>query len=233
MGKDDWFRLPCLTDERQQAFELRLRRARSSRPEYMRIQAHALAEAKAYDNALTLLDRILADHPEHLGAWIIESRADCFHKLGRYDEAVQDYVKSIARMREDPGLVSNAPLRLARLACEQERDDIYEECLGYLVEFWDSAPIFPRHELHQFGYNAILLDLLGQHEDAIPPARRALAAAAKTRSNAANHQKLGLATAGDKALVKRLERILGGNPFSPAGSGIQGLISKIKLAFTR
>src|SRR5688572_8922751 len=119
MAKDDWYREPCLTKSAREAFEERLTRTRSARPEYMRIQAGALAGGKRYGDAIALLDRIFADHPGHLEAWLYEDRADCHRKLGQIDEAIWDYCSSIKTMSEHPGVKGNAPLRLARLIVEE------------------------------------------------------------------------------------------------------------------
>ncbi len=117
----------------------------------MRIQAHALREAGAYQQAISLLDRTLEDHPDHLDSWLYEDRAMCHQHLGNFEEAIQDYLKSVESMRRRPGVQSSAPLLLARLVCEQGITDHYQGCLGLLEEFWDPNPLFPRNELHQFG----------------------------------------------------------------------------------
>lgn len=199
----------------------------------MRIQAHALREAGAYQQAISLLDRTLEDHPDHLDTWLYEDRAMCHQQLGNFEEATQDYLKSVESMRRSPGVQSSAPLLLARLVCEQGDTDHYEECLGLLVEFWDPNPLFPRNELHQFGWTAILLELLGKHEDAKPPARRALAAAAKTQSNAAKHRTLGLVDDSDRPMLKRLQKIVGGRPFVASGIDARALMAKLRSLASR
>ena len=233
MSKDDWFRVACLTEEANEQFEERLKRSRSSRPEYMRLQAQALMEAGAYQRAILLLRRIFDEHPDHLDAWLHESVAECYHQTGQFAEAIQEYRRSIEAMRHRPGLRSNAPLLLARLVCEQSMADLYEECLQFMTEFWDPNPLFPRVELHQFGWTAILLDALGRHEDAKPSARRALGAAAKTRSNATKHRRLGLASETDQPLVRRLERIAGGRLFAATGVDARSLMAKLRSVATR
>lgn len=231
VSNDDWFRLPCLTEEARDQFEQRLSRSRSSRPEYLRLQAYALREAGHYEQAIQLIDRVLKDHPNHLDAWLYEERASSQNGLGNVQAAIDDYVRSILAMRADLGLRGSAPIKLAQLVCETKRADLYEACLEYLTEFWDKSPIFPRWELHQFGWTAVLLYTLGQTEDAKPPARRALAAAAKTRSNAANHRGLGLVNANDLPLVTRLEKIIGVQPAFKSRVDARGLVERLKGLF--
>lgn len=210
MPDDDWFREPCLTGEAREQFENRLKRPRSSRAEYMRIQAHARLNAGAYQEALGLLDRTLAEFPRHLAAWLYQDRAECHQNLGQSDDAIRDYKHSMEAMRRGRGAVSEAPVRLARLVYEERRSDLYSECLSYLTEFWHVEPLFPQHELHQSGWAAILLHLLGRIGNARSYALRALDAAGKNRSKAAHHPSLGLAQASDQTLIRRLELIARG-----------------------
>src|SRR4028119_158964 len=112
-------------------------------------------------------------------------------------------------MRSGRGAISNAPIRLAELVYNERQTALYAESLGYLNEFWEADPIFPKHELHQFGWAAILMHLLGS-DDVEPFARRALEAAAKTRSQAQHHPSLGLAQDADEPLVCRLRVLVEG-----------------------
>ncbi len=233
MAKDDWFRNACLTGEAMDIFEERLKHSRSSRPEYMRIQAGALRAAGACRQAIEMLDRLLREYPEHLAAWLYEDRAECHRQLGESEEAIRDYIQSISIMKREPGVRGNAPRRLASFAYEEGRTDLFEQCLDYLADFWDPNPIFPREELHQFGWTAILLHALGKLEDAQPPARRALAAAAKTQSKAANHRNLGLAQPSDRSMLKKLHQIAGGRPFAETSVDARALIRKLRGLFAR
>lgn len=213
-AKDDWFRLPNLTEQTKAEFERRLARSRSSRYEYMRIQACALAEAEAFNQALTLLDRILSEVPDYiLIAWVWEQRANCLQKVGRFDDAIADYSKSIEVLKKHPSVRGSAPISLARLVYGLKRSDLYEGALVHLTDFWDPNPIFPMEEFHQFGMTALLLNALGEAEGAKPPARRALAAAAKDRSNASKHRTLGLVRDRDLEIRKELEAIISAKPF--------------------
>lgn len=100
-NKDDWFREPCLSTDAKERFESRLSRSRSSRPEYLRLQAYALREAKAYYQALEMLKRVAANYPNHLTAWIQQEIARCYEALGQYNCALKFYVKSIETMKRD------------------------------------------------------------------------------------------------------------------------------------
>lgn len=236
-SKDDWFRLPCLTEEAKAEFERRLVRSRSSRYEYMRIQASGLVQVSAFDQALTLIDRILNESPDYsLVAWIWEQRADCVRKMGRSEEAIAAYIKSVEAMKTHPGVQGNAHLSLGSLVYELDRSDLYEIALGFITDFWDPDPIFPLHEFRQFGLTALLLNALGESEGARPPARRALAATAKERSNAANHITLGLVGNSHSAMKRELEAIVGGTPFKRSATGgrntLRGLRSRLLGAFS-
>lgn len=231
-GKDDWFREPCLSEDAKAEFERRLSRSRSSRPEYLRIQAGSLLSAGAPNDALELVNRILSDYPDHLTAWILDQQADCLRALGRSDEAVEAYIHTLEEMKRDRGLQCHAQFSLASLVYDLRRDSLYQPALEYLTEFWDSDPMFPAHEMQQFGWTAILLDRLGQSEDAKPPARRALAAAAKQRSKAANHPTLGLVGDRHSEMRTELERIVG-SPFPSDPNGARNLLSTVKAAVSK
>lgn len=227
--KDDWFRKPNLTDGSMMEFERRLARSRSSRYEYMRIQASALAKSSGFGQALNLLDRIILECPDYvLAAWVWEQRGDCLQKMGRSDNAIEDYLKSIAIMNEHPGVRGNAVISFAGLVYDLQRSDLYQVALGHLTDFWDPNPIFPVHEFQQFGMTALLLNALGERDNAKPPARRALAAAAKGQSNAAKHRNLGLVRDGHKKMRKELQAIVGGRPFESMKIDGRALIARLK-----
>ena len=230
--KDDWFRKPCLTADAKVEFEHRLSRARSSRPEYLRLQALSLQEAKAFEEALGMLNRIAATYPDHLPAWIHEGIARCLEALGRSDAAIESYIESIEIMKRHQGVQGDAHTSFASLVFRLGRADLYEKALGYLTDFWDPNPIFPVNEMQQFGWTAILLDELGHSSDAKPPAMRALAATTKQRSSAVNHPKLGLVEEQNKEMQNRLEQITGSRrPTST--SDARSLISAVETAAVR
>ncbi|UVO51618.1 hypothetical protein M0208_14300 [Sphingomonas sp. SUN019] len=207
-ANDDWFRRPCLSDEDRQEFERRLQRARSSRPEYMRIQAGALYATGAYDLSLKMIDRTIADYPAHLPAWLLEQKADCLRSLGEIDPALDTYASSLDRVRVDPGLRGNAHFSFAELVWCRRMLSRYEDALTGLADFWDCNPIFPMNEFKQFGLNALLLEGLGSKDEAMPSARRALAAAAKTRSQATKHHSLGLVLDSNAEIRRALENLV-------------------------
>jgi tetratricopeptide (TPR) repeat protein len=192
-AKENWFRLPCLTPATKFEFEHRLFRSRSSRHEYMRIQSVALIEASAFDQALLLIDRILQEEPNYIFAnWLYEWRADCLRKMGKPSEATADYVKAMDLTRDRNGGEGRAHLSFASLVYELRQADLYDAALECLTEFGDPHPMFPIDEFRQFGMAALLLNAQGKFEMALPPARRALTAAAKQRSAAPKHPALGL-----------------------------------------
>lgn len=207
LHKDDWFREPCLTTDAKAEFDRRLSRSRAQRPEYLRIQAYALRQAGAYEDALVMLARVTSDYPDHLSAWIHESMAHCFEATGQVDAAMRSYEMSIQRMRQHPGIRANAHTAYAALIVRQKRENLFEDALAYLNEFWDPNPIFPAYEIEQFGWAAIISDKLGDRPNGVAFAERALAAAVKRRSGAANHEELGLAAERHAELLEQLDRI--------------------------
>lgn len=114
---------------------------------------------------------------------------------------------SIQRMKQHSGVRANAYTGYAALIVPRERQDLFEEALAYLNEFWDPDPIFPAYEIEQFGWAAIISDKLGDRPNAVAFAERALAAAVKRKSGAANHEELGLDAERHAELLGQLGRI--------------------------
>jgi tetratricopeptide (TPR) repeat protein len=225
---DDWFRQAALTQTAISAFELKLKRSRSSRHEYMRIQAGALYSVGAYENAITMVDRIIAEDPNHFGlAWLYESKAQCYRKEGQIEEAVRFYRLSIERTRDRPSVVGQAQLDFPFWVASAQLTYLYEEALNTTNEFFQPHDIFPIDTFKRFATLALILADTGHDEDARPPAITALAAAARTTSNAANHRNLGIVDQKFDDIRKRLESIAQGSVFPPFGVGAKQLLNHL------
>jgi tetratricopeptide (TPR) repeat protein len=233
--KDDWFRRPALSEADKAEFEKRLKRSRSHRPEYMRIQALGLYEAGAYRDALALLDRLLTEEPMRYLPWLQGDRGDCFRGLGDFDAALTAYAAAM----QDGKARGSPQFSFAALVLTLSREDLYKRALQYVEEFWDISPIFPWTEFAQNSFVARLKERLGLLDDAREAAQRALEAAAKTQSNARFHPELGLVTASEQniATIGELQRIAGVGPAPAAGgeqdSQFRRALSALTLALRR
>jgi tetratricopeptide (TPR) repeat protein len=206
----DWFRIPAVTEQQKEAFEAKLKRSRSSRHEYMRIQALALSYAGAYKQAIEMIDRQIAENPNSCDlTLLLATKASCQAALGDDEQTIENYRKSIEQASNRPSVQANAHIEYALWAIRHRKVALYPEVLDTITEFWDHNPLFPVIEFQQFACVAIVLDALGHRDDAFEPARRALNAAAKLRSNAAKHRDLGLVGDRHKDIRNRLEKIAG------------------------
>ena len=66
MSSDDWYRRTTWTDTDRSEFHARLKRSSGDfhKAQYLRIQAHYLANANLTQGAVELLDQLIADFPD-------------------------------------------------------------------------------------------------------------------------------------------------------------------------
>ena len=205
---DDWFRAAALTDEAKSAFEAKLSKARSSRDQYMDIQAQGLAKVGAHKDAIALIDRLVAEFPNYFKLTTVEQmRAECLRSLGDQSSAIGAYQRSIAHIRNRPSVRGNAPLDFAYWIAEERIAECYDEALNVTYEFWDPSPLFPVAGFKQHAVLALLCHELGDASAAEVNARAALTWAERTQSNAANHRSLGTVGNGFFPLRERLKAI--------------------------
>lgn len=134
MSRHDWYRRTSWTDSDRQAFFDRLRRTRrpDARSQYLRIQAVTLFETHdrgLIEAAMELLGALFRDHPHALDlASAYELAGQCCEAMGRVEEAISHYRSALRRQDQHPEVLSNAGYRLGKLAVEQNRMDLYDEC---------------------------------------------------------------------------------------------------------
>lgn len=94
----EWYRTSDWDEAAQEDFEKRLRRARSSRPQYLRIKALALQDAGMPHDAETLIRRLLAEHPEEEfeRPFALELLDDLVRTQDRLGEAEVHYREALA-----------------------------------------------------------------------------------------------------------------------------------------
>ena len=229
MAKDDWYRLPALAKSEVQFFEEKLARSRSSRHEYMRIQAGALYKSGHSRRSLEMIERIFAeDGGVWTKTWLLENVGDCQLALGNFNEACTSFRAALASQREHPGLRGNAEISLALAVIEAHSLPLYQEALDYVLEFNDGSTLFPREAFVRHSVIAVLSDGLKDKEGAIANARAALGWAGRDESNAANHRKLGLVDGNDWPLLKRVKKIAEADKSLSASNLIRNALRKLK-----
>ncbi len=207
MGRDDWFRNSDWNGDIEAAFRAKLSRSRSSRPQYLEIQAGYLTESHP-TVALRLIEEYFKTGDEFVvpGAFCVQGQA--YLSLGKIEEAVGAYKRALDWEIEHPGLVTNARIALPRLIADLRLTDEYEYALNILTtRFNKSDHSWPLTRYLWNGSSALIASDLGQHADAKDLAERALRAAAQTESPFRYHRDIGLVENTSDEFGRRLKRI--------------------------
>jgi predicted Zn-dependent protease len=169
----EWYRTTSWDAPAREEFEARLRRARAdSRPQYLRIKAHALAGAGRPRDAEQLLRRLLAEYPDAFDApSAMEALGDLAAEEGRLAEAVDWYRRLLERQPDLNKTTGTARISLAAALVRLGRHD---EALAALDDVDDTALTM---NSAVFGFRAVLAEAaagLGDRETAAQAARSAL-----------------------------------------------------------
>jgi hypothetical protein len=200
---DEWFRGPDWRAETQELFAARLARARSQRPQYLRIKGHNLAFAD--DGAVRqagreLLIRVLAEHAddELQVAMTCLDLANSLARDRRWDEAA-DYYTRVVTSRFG-GFTDQAALAFAEAIIEAGWIDRYDEALRLLERSagWQSP--FPIERFHWNLAGARIARAQGRAQDAAKLAAQALAEADIKTPPFQRHPDIGLVAASTDTL---------------------------------
>jgi tetratricopeptide (TPR) repeat protein len=188
-SRDAWFRNTTWDGEIETHFFEKLGRARD-KAQRLRIQASYLAEQYP-DVALRLLDRYfeLGDEFDHAMAYA--HRAEAFVAIGEIDQAINAYHASLTHEEKHPGVQTNSYLDFSMLVATRRLRKYYDECLRRLASNAARA-IFPREHFLWHAIHALILDDLGETQNAIKHSRLAIAAAAKSYSGLPRHPNVGI-----------------------------------------
>lgn len=147
MSDDDWYRSPTWDRAAQDAFEARLRRARSSRSQYLRIKGLALldtGETAKIEAGRDLLRRVLIEHPDAVfdttGA-LFALGSSCF--LAGELDAAASHLRACLDAEHGANISHNAELRLAEVLVATGDPDHLEEASRLLVVEVQRGPVFP------------------------------------------------------------------------------------------
>ena len=182
MARHDWYRRTTWTQRDQNEFLARNKRSRGadSKAQYLRIQAQTLLETGnpvLIGSALDLVQKACSEYPHALdSALAFETAGRCCEALGRADEAIRFYRQALQREREFPGIRTNAAFRLAKVAIENERRDLYSEAVDAAAAHGE--PIFPWNAYFLYGARAVIARDRGDHAEAKSLATTALQASA-------------------------------------------------------
>ena len=159
MSSDDWYRRTTWTDTDRSEFHARLKRSRGDfhKAQYLRIQAHYLANANLIQGAVELLDQSIVDFPDpsqlaqaHL------QYAECMLASDRVDDAVIAYRRAFDAEQAYPNSRSQLWLDFPWLIVTRGLSDLFSE----IDTFLDWANETPRFPSRSFGSTPFLHSLL-------------------------------------------------------------------------
>ena len=213
MNKTERFRRTTWTDADRQDFNARLKRCRSasSKAQYLRLQALHLTEAGHHDGTIELLDRLFSEFPDSIDiAQAHTQKGESLAKLGRTDEAIDEYRAALHREREFPNVRTNTWLDFGWFVLEQQLTQLYEEVGRALEEFRvEDGLKFPANEYRYAAMQSLLADARGEKGRAREFAKQALAEAAKDLSGLRYHPTVGLVGSERGSFANRLKTLAG------------------------
>ncbi len=188
MSSADWYRNEKWNQKIEESFFSKLKRARSQKTQYLKIQTGYLAESYP-DAALRLSDYARKNCPDEF--WeqefcLFESMA--LFKKGKHEEAIEKAYESVNWCVKKPNTQTEIPYWLSKLILLTERKDDYKKCLDILEELHTDTP-FPIIEFYFHGYSALLNNRLGKKEKAKQDALAAIMWANKDKNLLQNKRK--------------------------------------------
>jgi tetratricopeptide (TPR) repeat protein len=207
MANDNWYRNENWDAATEAKFRAKLSRSRSSRPQYIRIQAGYLTESHP-QMALDLIDEYFATgdvFEVQMGYW---TRAEAYRHMGQVDEAITAYREALSWEKSHPGLFSPARSDYPKYVAELRLADEYGYALDVLVNcFRAEDHRFPLIAYEWNGSHALILSELGHHAEAREFAECALRAAERTESPFRYHRNLGIVRSATDDFATRIKRI--------------------------
>jgi tetratricopeptide (TPR) repeat protein len=207
MARTDWYRNAIWNADIEKTYREKLSRSRSSRPQYLTIQAGYLT--KKYPNvALSLIDEYFDTGDDFHVPSALCIRADCYISLDRISDAVSTYKQALDWELSYPGLTTTAGIDLAKLVANQRLSNEYDYVLEILTtRFKPSDLQFPNLRYRWNGCNALIANDLGHTAEAQEFAERALQAAAQTESPFRYHRDVSVVRSASDDFARRLKRI--------------------------
>ena len=207
MGRDDWYRNSTWNETIDAEFRAKLSRSRSSRPQYLEIQAGYLTAAYP-SAALKLISEYFETGDEFFVPSALCVQAEAYLSLGKIEEAVAAYKQALEWEKTHPGFVTNARIDLPKVIADRRLNAEYDYALDILTtRFSESDHAWPHTRYLWNGSSALIASDLGHSADARDLAERALRAAAQTESPFRYHRNLGLVKNTSDEFGRRLKRI--------------------------
>ncbi len=204
MSSPDSFRRTTWTAADAVDFHARLRRSRSSKAQYVRIQALHLAKVGQHEAALSLLDQLFRDFPEPCElAQSYLQKAGSLAVIGREEEAIVAFFDCLAAQRDRPNVKTNGAIDFAWFVVQRQIKHLYDDAATLVDQYEaDSGDWLPIQRY----MCATIRALLAIERNDIAAAREfagaAAKAAAETHSGLRYHSTIGLVSVNMDASVR-------------------------------
>lgn len=207
MGRDDWYRNTHWDAETEAAFRTKLARSRTSRAQYLRIQASYLT-GNYPEKALQLIDEYFDIGDSFEVPMALCARAEAKLALGKADEAVAAYKQALDWEEANPHHISTARIDLPMLVATDRISNEYDYALDILAtRFKPMDHQFPSTRYMWNGSCALISHEQGQTTEAREFAERALRAATETESPFRYHRTVGVVRDTSDDFGRRIKRI--------------------------
>lgn len=128
----EWYRNESWDAEVAAAFDAKLARSRSQKPQYLRIQGGLLKDSHP-EAAIGLLDRCIAEGEDFFIAPALLDKAHALYRLGDTDRALDTLEEVIAQEQRFPLVQTTAPFDYAFLAALHARAERYDRALQLVM----------------------------------------------------------------------------------------------------
>ncbi len=188
MASEDWYRNEKWNEEIEEAFFVKLKRSRSQKTQYLKIQAGYLV-GNYPEVTLRLIKYARENCPDEF--WeqdfcLYESKAH--YRLTKYEKAISCAYLSVEWRIKKPNHKTEIPYWLSELVLRTESAKDYEKSLDILLKLHHPSP-FPITEFYFHGYTSLLSYRLGNIRVAKPEAALALSWAEKDENLLQNKPK--------------------------------------------
>lgn len=190
MARDDWYRNKSWNDEIERTFFTKLERARSSKQQYLRIQASYLVESHP-GVTLRLLDIYFAQRGDFSEALAYCHKAKAYLAQNDLTPALQSYEMALECEKKRPNVKTTAYLGFCLLITARALSNQYARCLE-LLDQHEAEPKFPVDHFLWHVTRALILNELGDNKLAKKDAELAIEAAKARHSGFRYHSTLGL-----------------------------------------
>jgi len=207
MGRDDWYRHTYWDNTTEAAFRAKLARARTSRPQYLRIQASYLAKTFP-ETALQLIKEYFDTEDKFDIPNALCARAEAYVALGRKAEAIAAYKQALQWEDAHPRHISTARIDFPKLVAENRLSNEYDYALDILeTRFSPMDHQFPNTRYFWNGSYSLIAYEQGQVVEAKEFAERAVRAAMETQSPFRYHRTVGVVRDTSDDFGRRIKRI--------------------------